>query len=335
MILEGDVTLRHFTFGDPKDKGARKGNNFVGDVVWARDGKSFYLLKETGLLQRVNVETGQTEQFLDIARKCAGLAPSGEGLLVAVTEAHELWVVDPTKLDQVKRKIPVTGLTRVCCGVDATVAWVGTPKANRRGHQLNAVDLKTGKVLGSNSEYEVWVYNVSPDGKYLLFSSDDGLNRCRIDQDRLIYEELARIGGNNTRCICISNDSQYVAQPAGGGNRVLPDHPKLGYATFVYAMKDFKRPAAAYGAGGYPRATGIDPISGFLLGQNFGKPLILYRFATDGKVAEYDFKGVPGRDLFEFSIAPAGSEAIVRMDYSSIVHVRINKKEPLPEKSGK
>ena len=325
MLKDDLVTLRLLAFGQ------KKGGKLVGDIIWAADGKSFYVLQEMGLLQRVNVATGQTEQWIEIGHKCANLAMSGQGLLVSVIGPGQLWIIDSEKIANVKKRISITGIGHVTSGVNSSIAWAGTPKSNRRGYEIKAVDLKEGVVTKGHAKHETWLFAVTPDGKYVMTASDGGLSRFRVENDDLIHEETGyRIGGNNTRRICISNDSKYVAMPSGGGNGGHPDHFELkNYATYVYPVNNLKLPATGYAAGGFPRATGIDPVSRHVLGQNAGKPLIIYSFSADFKVAEYDFKGLNRAEPAEFSVSPAGSELIVRSSANELVHVRIHKTGPM------
>ncbi len=328
QFFNGDVTLRHLAFTKP--------GLIVDDIVWAKDAKAFFMLYDNGLLQRVNLASGQTEQFLDIGAKCTALALSGEGLLVAVNGASQLWVVDPDKLANIKKKIPVPGISRVSAGVDASIAWAGFPNPSGRGIALKAVDAAQGTVLKMHAKFEIWVFAASPDGKYVCVASDDGLSRYRVEKDDLIREDVSyRIGGNNTRRICFSPDSRFVAMPSGGGNGVnLKDHPPLkNYSTYIYPIGNLKVPATGFTGGAFPRAVGIDPKSNFILAQNQGKPLMLYSFATDAKIAEYDFKPLQRTTTTEFAVSPLGSEAIARTENHGIVHIKINKAGP-PVKIG-
>jgi hypothetical protein len=52
--------------------------------------------------------------------------------------------------------------------------------------------------------------------------------------------------------------------------------------------------------------------------------LIVYSFAVDTKLAEYDYKSHRGSSV-EFAVSPLGSEAIARTDTGGIIHIKINK----------
>lgn len=323
QFFNGDVALRHFTFAKP--------GPISSDIVWTRDGKSIFVLQDNGLLQRINVANGHTEQFLDIGGKCTGLAMSGEGLVIAAAGAGQLLVVDPDKLADVKKKIPLAGLSKVSAGKDAALAWAGVPNPSGRGLALKAVDLKTGATLKTHANFEIWHFAASPDGKFVFVANDDGLSRYKADLDNLTREDVSfRIGGNNTRRICLSYDSKFVAMPSGGGNGVnLPNHPPLkNYPTYIYRTGNLKVPAAAYAAGGFPRAVGIDPKNGVILAQNNGKPLIIYSFGADAKLGEYDFKVLKRAAVTEFSISPLGGEAFARTETHDLIHIKINKGGP-------
>ncbi len=319
----GDVTLRHFNF-------QKLGKNIVGDLAWSRDGKSFYMLCDTGLIQQVSIANGQTTQFAELGRPGSNLAMSGEGLLVAVPDANELWVLDPDKLATVKKKISVPGIRRVSAGVNATLAYAGPDRGNA---PLQVVDLQQGAVVRNHPKVPIFLFRASPDGKYVCsVGGIEQLIRFRVTGDDLIQEDNSYRISSNGQNICFSPDSKYVCLGTGGGNsKGHPDHPPVGnYSTFIYPLNSIKKPVTGFGAGGYPRVAGIDPKGGYIYAQNAGKPLILYGFRSgDSPIATFDFP-IKGRvEVQEFSVAPGGGEALVRLD-RSIVHIKVNKAGPPP-----
>ncbi len=323
QFFNGDLTLRLLSF--------QKGGKLLGDVVWAPDGKSFYLLADDGLLQQIDVASGQTTQFADLGRVGANLAMSGEGLLVSVPSVNELWVLDPAKLAAIKKKIPVPGIRRVSAGNNSSLAFAGSDKGN---FPIQAVDLKKGAVVKIHPKVASSLFRVSPDGKYYFaVGGIEQLHRYRIENENLIPEDVSYRIASNGQEICISPDSKYVCLGAAGGNgKGHPDHPPVGnYSTFIYPINNLKKPVTGYSAGGFPRHAGIDPKSGYLFAHNAGKPLLVYGFKSgDRALGSFDFIPLKGRpDVLEIAVSPLGSEAIVRLD-KGIVHVKINKGAPGP-----
>ena len=320
-FFQGDVTLRHLTF--------TKNGKVIGDIVWAKDAKSFFMLYDNGLLQHISVASGHTEQFLEIGAPCTHLVGSAEGLLVCVSGRNEVWVISPEKLGDIRKKISVPGVKRVTAGAEASMAYAA-PLEQGGANSVSVLDLKAGTVR-KILKMPVRLITASPDGKFVFVQGGiEQLMRFRVQADDLVLEDATYRIASNGQNICFSPDSKYVCLPAGGGNGSNhKDHPPLkAYSTYIYPVDNLKRPVTGYAAGAYPRAVGIDPKSNCILAHNFGKSLIIYSFATDAKLAEYDFKPVKGGTTSEFSLSPLGSEAIARTEGGGIVHIKINKAGP-------
>jgi hypothetical protein len=315
-VLVGDLATRAILFNKQVGK-------VLGDLVWARDGKSFYVLHENGLLERINPATGNAEKQHNHARRCGNLALSGEGLLLSVPETQEVWVVDPDNLGTIKKKIAVPSVTRVTAGVNAKIAVAaGTENFGQGG--MNVIDLQKGAVVGQYRNLETRHLIASPDGKYVFAQGGiEQLVRFRLDGQQPIKEDSSPRIASNGQSICVSPDSKYVCLPAGGGNGSgHPDHPPTAaYSTYIYPITNLKRPDFAIPSGAYPQAVGFDPKSGLAFAQNFDKALLIYTFAGI-KRSEHAFPGIRGGDVREFSVSPLGFEVLLRTD-DRVIRVKL------------
>jgi predicted Zn finger-like uncharacterized protein len=315
-VAVGDMTTRTILF-------KKEAGKILGNLVWARDGKTFYALNENGLLQRINAATGNTEKKHDHARRCGNLALSGEGLLLSMLDAQEVWVVDPDNLGTVKKKIAVPSVARVTAGVNAKIAVAASAGSFGRGG-MNVIDLLKGAVVQQYPNFGGLHLIASPDGNYVFAQGGiEQLQRYRLEGQQLIQEDSSPRIASNGQSICVSPDSQYVCLPAGGGNgNGHPDHPPAGaYATYIYPVTNLKRPAFAIASGAYPQAVGFDPKNGVAFAQNFDKALLVYTF-TGIKRSEHAIPGVRGGDVREFSVPPQGFEVLLRTN-DRVIHAKL------------
>lgn len=300
-----------------------KGRPRCDGVVWAEDGKSIYSATTDGRLQRFDVVSGDLIAEHDFERQFGNLALSGAGLLLSVPSAQEVWVIDPSKLGDVKKKMPVPSIERVSAGWKSSLAVASGP----RGETLHLIDLQAGEVLKQYERVEGKHLIVSPDGEYAFGQGGrEQLNRFRVTREGLFKEEEGLSIAVNGQRVCVSPDGRYVALPSGGGNApVVSDHPRIGsYSTYVYPTDNLRRPDFSVSSGPYPRCMGFDPISGHVLAQSQEKTLILFTF-TGIKRSEHiapGFRG--GNEIAEISVSPLGYEAVLR-DNSSLILARLKK----------
>ena len=68
-------------------------------LVWAPDGKSFYVLeKDTGVLRRIAVPGFKEVRKLDLKTPCSWMTLSAQGLVLAANATQEVYVVDAAAL---------------------------------------------------------------------------------------------------------------------------------------------------------------------------------------------------------------------------------------------
>jgi hypothetical protein len=308
----------HRTFSFKKDA------HPVGDLVWARDRTSFYVLTEAGLLQQFSADTGATIREKDYAQKCGNLALSGQGLLLSMLDAQEVWIVDPENLDAVQKKIPVPSIARVTAGSDATYAVAaGGAKTG-----LHVIDLERGAVAKSFPDLGARHVRASPNGRYVFAQgAAEQLLRFRLEKDQLIQEDSSPRIALNGQSVCVSPDSQHVCFAAADGNgQGHPNHPPASpRATFIYPVTNLKRPLCVLNSGPNPQAVGFDPKGGFVVAQNNVKPIMIFNY-TGNKRAEFEVKNIKGSDVREFSVSPLGFEMLIRTD-DRVVHVKMTKKQ--------
>jgi hypothetical protein len=291
------------------------GAKVVRYLSWSRDGKAFFVLESSGVLRRVALDGFVEQARLDIGRVCGALTDSAEGLLVAVTDLQEAWIIDPVRL-RVTGRVPAPSVQWLASSPALSVAF--TVGGSGFQNQVSALDLKRRQVvplprgdfrglLGFDRPV------ASPDGKYLFtMGGIEQLHRFRIDGTSLVHEESSpRIAQGHVEGICVSPDSKFVCLPSGGGNyQGMPNHPPAAaYSTYVYPVTNLNRPAVSLRSGAYPNAVGFDPRTGNLYTHNHAKQLMVF---TAGGVLQKEYAlEQNGLRLHQFLVHPAGERLLV------------------------
>jgi DNA-binding beta-propeller fold protein YncE len=263
-----------------------------------------FTLEKNGLVRRITVPEFQETHQLDIGSRSEWLSMSGQGLLATVSGAQQVWVLDPQTL-KVKKKLTAPTATQAVSAPKLQVAYV------TNGKQLAILDLVKGK-LGAGIKGEFESLAVTANGAYLLTGSDK-ITRSKIGKTGAIkFEEAgpAVASGRRGSGLMVSGDGEWVALPTGGGNITgLPLHPPVkNYPTFVYPVKNLKKPDFALELGGYPEIVGFDPVAKLVYAQNADSPLIVC--TTTGAVQkQHRLKNV--RAPRQYLVHPAGRKMLL------------------------
>jgi hypothetical protein len=314
---------------------------FIGDMCWSADGKAFFTLDETGTLRRVALSNPPTEEKrLELGRPATSLAMSKEGLLVALTQLEEVWVIDPATL-AVGKRISAPGLQRVVAAPPSSFAFaaakvksaampVPPPQPNRFAPPAGVVPATTIKdgiivldlVAGSPiRQYDYSSKNaaITPDGKYLFAEGGiEQLVRYRIQNGEIsLDEESPKLAANATG-IFVSPDSQYVCMAAPTGNYPLNPDDNVGlFIVHIFKTGDLRSAAFSANIGEAPRTIGFDPQAGYVFAHNNDKQFM--EFAKNG--ARTLEMNLPGDDRLateprQFLAHPAGFRLLIRAEHT-------------------
>jgi S1-C subfamily serine protease len=254
-------------------------------LCWSADGRAFFALDDqTGTVRRFLVDGLVEQRRLETRRKCSWLSPSAAGLLLAVPELEEVWILDQDSL-KVRGRIVVPGVSRA---VSAPAAWLGV--ALGADDTLFLLDLKKQQGL---KEYNPRSFPgvfvafaapaMTPDGRYVFTQGGAGeLVRFLLDGTDLLHEQSGPpiVQGRAGEC-ALSADSRYICLPSTDGNRRgLVQHPKVGpFATYVYRVTDLGHPAFALEQGASPSAVAFDFRGGYVPAGDATGNLILFNLA--------------------------------------------------------
>jgi hypothetical protein len=288
-------------------------------LCWATDARAFYHLDGQGNVRRVGYPTFREEASLPTGKKCAWLSVSALGVVLTVTDAQEMWLLDPKTL-KVASRVPIAKAKRVVSAPVLSYAYAAD--VDIASATLNVIDLKAARVVkqyghgdfgqpqGVNFEHGV----LSDDGKRLYTTGGFGqVFRFALDGPAVTFGEAspALISGR-FEGISLSPDGQYVCAPTGGGNAATEGEPQQPpYTTAVFAGDNFKKPLLRLKSGAYPMAVGFDTRAGLLYAQNHDSQLIV--FDSQGiKLKEYNLnKGGGGSSTRQFLVHPGGRKLLV------------------------
>ncbi len=309
-VLIGDdfrVGFNVISFADKADQG-----QVAPGLIWAADGKSFYALRDSGILLRIDRATGAILQESNFNKRCHNLAMSAEGLLISVAAPEELWIVDAGDLKTVKKKVPVPEMLGVAAGADASVAV-----ATIRNQGLVVLDLKNGVVTGGFKGTSFTRVRTTRDGKTVFAGSNSQpIHRFRIAGGKLFLEDATAKPIEVAWGVHLSSDDQLAWEEGGNAADEVP----------IYPRGNLKQPAFTFKLGEKNAGIGaIDPVSGWLFGKSTNDHLVV--FAPSGarrakmNIPLFDTIGRGG----DMSVAPAGGELLIR-GHLTIAQVKIHTK---------
>jgi predicted Zn finger-like uncharacterized protein len=324
-----------------------------GELAWAADGKSFYVLSSSGVLRRLDPETFVEQRRLDLHRPAQALAVSKAGLVVSVPTVNEVWVIHPEELTVTKRvhvpnaqaiaAAPAGSVICVASGIDQNgppgvgapgmcpgrfgppgagfMQFGGRPRSNAGIVLLDLAKDAPGKLYRMPMRFPT----MTPDGRHLFTADNQAFYRYRVQDNDLVREEASAnfpIAGTG---LFVSPDGGHVALAVPNLGSAPPGHPAGPNHTFIYPVGDLKKPATTITAPNV-RAVGFDPKDGQIFASTFGRHLLV--FGRDGqKRADYAFPAFGlTDDPRQFLAHPSGDKLVIR--YSSRLVVVMLKDDP-------
>jgi hypothetical protein len=236
--------------------------DLVGDLCWSPSGDAFYTLSAKGELRRVRMEEGQfvEERRLEMQRRASWLTLSAVGLVAAMSDLQEAWLIDPCSLE-VKSRIASPAIDRVLSGPDLRFALGVTQEiATLRSGYVAYLDLEAGLPL-HRQVLPVRHARLTPDGKRYFIESGSKLVGYRIQDQKLVLDQESE-PKSDTWNIYISPDSRYVCLAS------------RGFATDIFPVgdlrrPDFKLPHMQLGCAGF------DPAGKLVFAQHRDLPLLV------------------------------------------------------------
>ncbi|HEX5268868.1 MAG TPA: hypothetical protein VFW33_00210, partial [Gemmataceae bacterium] len=288
-------------------------------LCWAKDARAFYHLDSQGTVRRVSFPEFKEEAALPTGKKCSWLSVSADGVVLTVSDAQEMWLLDPTSLKAVSR-VPIAKAKRVASSPALSYAYAAD--MNSGGGTLSVIDLKAAKVVkqytntdfikqGVNFDFPV----LTQDGKSLFATGGFGpLYRFDVDGAAVKFGDAsAAILSGRFEGISLSPDGKFVCAPSGGGNGATEgESSPPPYTTAIFGGDNLKKPLLRLKAGAYPMAVGFDTKLGLVYAQNRQDQLIVF----DGKgikLKEYnlDKGGGGGGSTRQFLVHPRGGKLLV------------------------
>jgi serine protease Do len=287
-----------------------------GCLCWSKDGKAFYHLDGVGTVRRVGYPSFKEEAGLETGKKCGWVSVSAEGVVLTVTGAQEMWLLDAKSL-AVASKVPIAKAKRVASSPALSYAYAADMTAF--GGTMSAIDLKAAKVVKqyTNTDFIKQGVNfdfpmLTQDGKALFTTGGFGpIYRFELDGAAVKFGDASPgVLSGRFEGLSLSPDGKFVCAPSGGGNGATEgesDPPP--YTTAIFGGGDLKKPLLRLKSGAYPLAVGFDTKSGLVYAQNGDSQLIVYD--TEGiKLKEYKL-GQDAGSTRQFLVHPDGRKLLV------------------------
>jgi hypothetical protein len=291
-------------------------------MTLSADGKWLYLVDGSYVLRKVSFDDYREDAVLSLGAKCNQIALSKAGLVVPLSGANTVWVVNADTL-AVEREISVPEVQLVAAS-PATVVGIayGRAAGDRivSGGEYTIIDLSNGTFLhrlrrryatregfmelgGPRSqaifEDSLLAMQMSPDGKY-LYTGGRKIQRFRVDGEDLIYEEASRdLQNGHTTHFALSIDGKWTAMPTGGGNG------DGSYGIAVFSAHELATPRLKIENGAYPCAIGFDPKTGNIYSPNHDSMQVFS--PRGGRLHSFKLPGRGGwEDICRILVHPAG-----------------------------
>lgn len=262
-------------------------------MAFSPDGKSLYLLDPKGALYKLRLSDFMAEQVLETGGVSRSISFSKEGLLIAVSHAHAVWVVDPATL-RVVRQISVQNVTLVEGSPASSIAFAvgnrlqsaesGPLRPGVRPGRIVQPDVGIDPWMGGMGRPELWMLDLAKgrplhcipggtdadyapfnegaerlqmrgDGKYLYMGASR-IKRYRIEGEELVFEERSPEALNTrSRHFVVSDDNKLATAKAGPGHSHV-DAVVLVDPLHLSQEKLALAPYLSPGAVGFDAATG-------------------------------------------------------------------------------
>ncbi len=251
-VKDDSVALAAQKRGDVTYRELQLANLGEIDPCWDVGGRALFHLDTEGTLTRLSAGDFTPTDRLIIGRPAAAMGMSAQGLLVALRDQPEVWVINPHSL-KVVRSIDCPSPPRfLACHPQQSLAAV-------IGAEVALLDLKQGKVaargLQPHEDAGLPFHNpaLTPDGKHLLLAHASGGSakvlrvRIELEAGRLVVEESKNNAVKGPHAFCLTADGKHVAwfSVTGQGKQ----QPTAFYAVDQWQAPVFSLPVGARAMG--------------------------------------------------------------------------------------
>jgi hypothetical protein len=264
------------------------GRGTVEKLFWSADQRYVVVVSRSGVVSKIMVPTLEVSSQIDLDRRCTDVVECAMGFAILVDE-KEIWVVDERTM-QVVRRVKAPGTRAMACGKKAYE--ILTLTANRG--EIRVVSLLGHETFAHDADH-IWRHQhewirkhpaseearlrefdyitVSPNGRHLLVASEHVLHRFEMHGNKLTYKELSPPIGEHPARITFTDDSRFFGF-INVSDQLIPDHPPVGFGSYIYDTLNVQEPLLTLNFGAQPRALGFS--AGIIYAQNKDHKLIRY-----------------------------------------------------------
>lgn len=250
----GDVTYRELQLPN------------LGDIdpCWDVESRSLFHLETDGTLTRLSTPDFAPRDRLSLGQPASAMALSAQGLLVALRDQPEVWIINPRSL-RVERAIACPGPAKYLATHPKQAIAVVV------GAEVSLLDLQAGRVaargLQPHPDAKLTFHSptLTPDGQYLFLAhaggGDSKVVRVRIGPKQLVIEDSRPTAVKGLHAFCVTADGEYVAwyTPNVAGKEPTAFYRVNDWNAPAFALADRARMIAPAGGNAlYVQTTGFD-----------------------------------------------------------------------------
>ena len=288
----------------------------IATAVMGTDGNYVYVVHKDGLLRKVAVPSLKEERQLDLGNPCTAIGVTKSGIVVAVSNINEIWLLDPSTL-AVKHRVIAAGITRIASCPSSNLVIVSDGADSLRLIDMTGektVQKYTGARLAAGGTHVPALtfsqIAMSPDGTTFYCPGGDSLCQFTIDGHSLKFNTSGPKLGAEPMSIDVSPDGKYVAMPCKGGNEVVGSGPRKDYCTYVFKVADLNTPVMTIEGGATPVVLAFDAPAKQIYTQNSQKNLVVFTPAG-AKVKDYTLIDGKASTTQKLLVSPTGRSLFV------------------------
>lgn len=301
----------------------------AADLCWSDNADSFYALSKVGNLYLVSFPGFQKLREGNLGHNASAIKMSRQGLVIIMDKLGVIRLIDPTNF-ALKAEFPLPEAYDLATTATIDTAYVSTGSNQGNLAIINLAErqiVETIDILKFFKENEATIKKplfssnyisscrsmaVTPTGQYLFISEGYNLNRLRIENNSLVFEEMGPNIGSSSGHVAISPDSKYVGLIADSDHHI-ENFPNFGSSySFIFSVKDLATPIMPVKTtSSNNTAIGFDRAGKLLYLSSYENQLITA--APDGRILEtYSLKSSSEWDRTrQFLVHPAGKSLLL------------------------
>ena len=253
------------------------------------------------------------ERQTNLDSPVAGMGLTRDGLAVAVTNVHEVWLLDPDTLE-VRHRVAIPNVTALATAASrgGLIACTGPqslavvePASEKVAARYTADDLTTA---AAGRAVRLDAIALSPDGRHVYLDGAGAICKFGLSGSALSFEAAGPPLGAPVAGPIVSPDGRYVAMPCRAGDAAPVGQPTVPFATYVFRTSNLASPVMTIQGGRAPGPLAFDAVARQVYAQSDQRQLIVFA-PTGERVKDYVLS--PNAVTQKFLVHPLGRRLFV------------------------